>query len=166
MAMRTLIFSIAFVVTLIAGEAVACNCPPRTMVEEYRESTAVFLGKIVSVSQKPLKDKQRGATPHFVVEYATMAVLKAWKGTKIGQIVRLRSEIGPGPCGISCRNNPPWLLETRPHSRKTAPAKVSDRWLVYGYNREPYELSLCSRSLPINIRPAQDDMTALDKIVR
>lgn len=36
------------------------------------------------------------------------------------------------------------------------PAAISKEWLIYGHGSEPYELSLCDRSMPLSHRGSPD----------
>jgi hypothetical protein len=36
------------------------------------------------------------------------------------------------------------------------PAAISKEWLIYGHGSEPYDLSLCERSMPLSHRGSSD----------
>jgi hypothetical protein len=151
--------SLAIVASLLAtANANACSCAlpgklsdDQQIDQEFRGAKAVFVAKVVSIKQMP-----EDSTGRYIVEDAEFVVLEVLKGAmKARDTVRIKSHIGPGPCGRSARNNPPWLvLAEKGEADKIA--TFSDEWLIYARGSEPYELSYCDRSFPMNFRGKLD----------
>jgi hypothetical protein len=150
--------SVAILAILVSPlPAWACSCAPDgSAAEEYSGATVVFLGKVLSLKQSPtVPDQSR-----FLTEEATLVVEKAWKGVAVGDHVQIKSNLGPGPCGVSLRNDPVWLESADPK----APVPVfSDVWVVYGHGKPPFEVSGCSRSSPLNLS-GEDEAKLLDTL--
>jgi hypothetical protein len=152
---------------VIPNQALACSCMPmRSVTASYGEATAVFQGKVISRSLEPDRDNKGNPEAGYFVEHAAFVVERAWKGTRVGQVIRVRSHVGPGVCGISCRNDPPWMLD-RPTKKGSlgVPAKISDEWLIFAEGQEPFEISMCTRSTPLNIWTAHEDIENLDRLI-
>jgi len=128
----------------------ACSAPPPPDVARALQSaSAVFLAKVISVSHLPASGDTTG---RYVTELATFSVLETWKGSnRPGDTIVMRSELGPGPCGMSATNNPPWL-ESPGHAQVV----LSGVWLIYAYGSAPYELSMTTRSAPIEFGGVAD----------
>jgi len=155
-----------FAVVLLTTSALACSfSPPPPPTQALAEASAVFIGRVVSVRHEPYRDDTGKIYPRFTIEYATMRVIKTWKGATVGEIVRFRTEIGPGPCGVSSVNSPTWVIEKNPHTGKESSAKFSREWLVYTNGNQPYELSMSSRSLPLN-HVSHSELLQLDKTTK
>lgn len=146
------------------AESFACSCPELSVQETLQQTTVVFMGRVQKKERQSQKYNGKIVSGHHV-EDVVFKVIKIWKGAKPGQTVRMHSEIGPGACGMSVYNDPPVVIELDPRTRKGKPMAISDEWLVYGFGKEPYELSMCLRSWPINFRPAKHDMDVLDSLV-
>jgi hypothetical protein len=119
------------------------------------ESKDIVVARVTDTAQSHATSDASG---RYIVERASFVVIETIKGSKrIGDKIETRSEIGPGPCGISARNNPMWLEQAQSQSSDLSqPFPVSDTWLIFGHDKEPYELSLCSRSSPLNVRGSED----------
>jgi hypothetical protein len=130
--------------------------------ESYRDASAIFVGHVVSVSQKPFVLDGRHV-PHLVTEDAILLVTKSWKGARVGDRVRLQADIGGGQCGISVRNNPISMISGWTPNHKPIPAKVSDNWLIFGFGPGPFGAVLCNRSGPVNFKNVQEDERWLDR---
>lgn len=142
---------------LISLPALACSCrAPETLTpqEALRDATAVFVGTVSRTSQS-----NEDAT---VIEEAEFRVTQAFKGVSVGETVAIRSSIAPGACGKSAVNDPVWLRELMPNGEEEA-FPIDRRWVVYAYGRPPFELSMCSRSAPLNVGSAADDAKALER---
>lgn len=140
---------------VVSGQAVACSCTKVEISDVIEESKDIVVARVVDAVQSSAAGDVSG---RYVVEQASFEVIETIKGSKrVGQKIQTRSEIGPGPCGISARNEPMWLEQAQsPPSDAPKAFPVSDTWLIFGRDEEPYELSLCSRSSPLNVRGAED----------
>jgi hypothetical protein len=129
------------------------------VAKALQSASSVFLAVVKSVSHTAISGDSSG---RYVTEVATFEVLEGWKGKRPGETVVMRSNIGPGPCGISAVNDPLWLEEAG------TPVKFSGVWLIYAYGSEPYELSMSTRSVPIDVGGARDlvDLYRLAKPLR
>lgn len=139
-------------------QAEACSCRVDSAAEEVQikreldEARVVFVAKLLSVKQTPVPD-----APKYLTEDAEFVVAEVLKGAIVaGQKVRIRSSLGPGQCGRSARNDPPWLEQIEKSGGPVQPAGISKEWLIYGHGSEPYELSLCDRSMPLSHRGSSD----------
>lgn len=143
---------VVLLAAVLGGEAVACSCaPPRGSEQEqiaqaYAQSDSVTLAKIEAVTQFPVAEN-----PNYLVEEVTFRIVEVLKGHHIvGSTVHTRSVLG-GACGKPAKNNPPWITEMNERGEESA-VVFSEEWLIYASGSEPYELSLCSRSGPLNLR--------------
>lgn len=140
------------------GRAEACSCELDSAAEqaqikrELEEARVVFVGQLLSFKQTSVPD-----APKYMTEDAEFVISEVLKGDVVaGQKVRIRSELGPGLCGRSARNDPPWLEQIEQPGEPSRPMTVSKEWLIYGHGSEPYELSLCDRSMPLSHRGSSD----------
>lgn len=150
--------------SVASAAAVACSCGKAEIAEALDQATDVVVARLVSATQTPAVEDASGK---YVVEYASFDVIETIKGSRrVAEKIQIRSEIGPGPCGRSARNSPMWL-EDASSTPSDAPkaVSISDTWLIYGYGREPYELSACSRSLPIELVD-KNELERLRQLVR
>jgi hypothetical protein len=129
--------------SLLNVAAVACSCPPPGSIQAaLRHSTLVVLAHAISIEQHPIPGDS-------VSETATFKVLESWKGPyRRGATLPIRSDIGPGPCGMSARNDPPWLDGIDPATHATTHPHISGLWIIYAAGQKPYQISMCSRSTP------------------
>ena len=135
------------------GRSEACSCGPDAGAEDvqiqraFEEARVVVVARLLATRQTAMPD-----SPRHVVEDAEFMVSEVLKGDVVaGDKVRIRSHLGPGPCGRSAQNNPIWLEEP-----DSGPVASSKEWLIYGHGSEPYELSLCDRSMPMSHRGLSD----------
>lgn len=152
------LIGLASILLAMFERAGACSCSLDTVAEgvqikqELEEARVVFVAELVSVEQTPVPD-----APKYLTEEAEFVVSEVLKGAIVaGQKVRIRSRLGPGPCGRSARNDPPWLEQIETSGGPSKPAAISKQWLIYGHGSEPYELSLCDRSMPLSHRGSSD----------
>jgi hypothetical protein len=140
--------------------AFACSCaPPIGETEEERienallQADTVVVAMVISNEQSLAPEDPSG---RYRVEHAVFVVTEVFKGPhRVGDTIHVRSEVGPGICGRSVRNDPPWLEEFDERSIESTPV-FSGEWIIYADGKEPYELSMCSRSFPMNLRGQQD----------
>jgi hypothetical protein len=136
--------SLFFMLVVVLGsDAVACSCaPPQSVESSVRKASSVVLAEVVS-------SEQRRSAADAVTEDVTFRVIETFKGTlKPGSLLRTHSNLGPaGPCGISVKNSPVWL-ET-PVKGKPTPTSLAGRWVIYAPEKQPFELSMCGPSVPM-----------------
>lgn len=142
----------ALILIAVSGRTEACSCRVEGGAEdvqiqrEFEQAVAVFTARITSIEQNPQSDSSQ-----YILEDADFVVLEVLKGdVRPGQRIEVRSHLGPGPCGRSAQNDPVWLED------ETGPVAISKEWLIYGHEQEPYELSLCDRSMPLSHRGSSD----------
>jgi hypothetical protein len=143
---------------LLASRAEACSCvmlkgtAEEQVTQSRAEADAVFVARLVRSALKPGLGEHR-----VVVEDAQFEVLEIFKGgLNKGQIVRVYQVVSGGSCGRSSTNDPPWVYSMNAPGEEELPAKVSKEWLIFAYGPEPYELSQCSRSNPMNLDGGKD----------
>jgi hypothetical protein len=130
------------------GTAMACSClPPNSRDKAIQEAVAVFRATAVGVVNERL-----GQSPiaKYANQSASMKVVEVFKGRyKVGEVVAIRQNVGPGLCGASIKNEPPFLdlLDTR--GGRETPRTLRGEWIIYAYGTEPFDVSYCSRSSPI-----------------
>ncbi|HZX00668.1 MAG TPA: MYXO-CTERM sorting domain-containing protein [Bacilli bacterium] len=101
--MRTLAIVIAASLSLLSHvtDAEACKCvPPPPVATAVEGATAVFAGKIVSVSREA--DQMKPIVAKF-------SVSKSWKGS-VGQEVEVRTNSSSAACGLSFEEGAEWLV--------------------------------------------------------
>jgi hypothetical protein len=152
------VVGLASIMLAMVGRAEACSCSLNSAAEEVQieheleQARVVFVAELVRVKQTPEDD-----APEYLTEEAEFVVLEVLKGgVVLGQKIRVKSRLGPGPCGRTARNDPPWLEEVQTSGAPIMPAAISKEWLVYGHGSEPYELSLCDRSMPLSHRGSSE----------
>jgi hypothetical protein len=149
--LRIVCLALILVGTIGRSEACSCAAAAGDEAEQIRREFAgariVVVARLVSISQKALPE-----SPHYRLEDAEFVVVQVLKGdVAVGQKVRVRSDLGPGLCGRSAQNDPMWLA-----GPDAGPVATSTEWLIYGHGSEPYELSNCDRSMPLNVRGSED----------
>ncbi len=131
------VLCVAVLAAIYAAPAWACECSADVSIETaFQEASAVFIGRVVSSKQH--RESSDGF--RFVTEEAQLLVERAWKGVQVGDRISIYSNIGPGTCGKSLRNDLK-SLEVFPASDEVP---FSDTWIVFSYGGEPLELNLCS----------------------
>jgi hypothetical protein len=140
----------------------ACSCvgpgdlsEEEQIEKEFSEADAVLVARVVKVKQSLVAEDLSG---RHRIEDAHFVVAEVLKGShKVDETIHVRSNLGGGACGRSARNDPPWLemiSETVPSVSSVA--VLSDEWLLYVHGSQPYNLSNCSRSFPMNLRGGED----------
>ncbi len=112
--------------------------------------------EVASYKRSPLKgiSPRSPDAPNYSHEEVELRVVKSWKGSRRGALITVRSDIGPGLCGMSVRNDP--IAFSPPPGTKSL--TFSDRWVVFD------TISLCSPSRPINL--ASDMPRRIDAIAK
>lgn len=129
------------------SRAIACSGPPPPSIEDaLKSATLVVVAEVVAIQQHPTDGDTSG---RYVTEDATFRVSEVFKGSYApGELIHIISNIGPGPCGRSAQNDPVGIESVGENGKMFAP-RLSGKWLIYGYGSEPYELSLTSRTKPM-----------------
>ena len=155
--MRLLCFLLSFT-ALASPRAEACSCvalkgtQAEQVEQSFADAGAVFVARVTRSSVGPDRERRK-----VVAESALFKVLEVFKGPlRAGQTIRVDQILSAGTCGQSSTNDPPWLFTQK--NPKSAPEalKISKKWLIYAYGNEPYELSRCTRSAPLNVGGAED----------
>lgn len=140
---RLLVALLTITCAIPSLDAFGCSCaPPKSTEEAFKEAEVVVLGEAISITHQPSE-----ASPQSViVEDDVFRVILAFKGNlKPGDLFRVRSVIyRAGGCGLSAENSPVWIYERNGH-----PVHLSGIWVVYGGKRQPFTLSGCGPSKPI-----------------
>lgn len=158
----------ALLITLAAASrADACSCVmlKGTQAEQVGQSLAdaraVFVARLTRSSVGPDREHRK-----VVAESAQFEVLEVFKGTlTVGQTVSVNQVVSAGSCGQSSTNDPPWMFAQKKPNTLPEPVKISRQWLIYAYGEEPFELSRCTRSAPLNVG-GEDDVKMLRAIAR
>ena len=143
----SLLTAVLFLGGLADAAAVTCTCPgPRSIESALRHSTLVVLANAISIEQQPTRGDSTG---RFVTETASFKIMESWKGPyRRGATIAISSPLGPGACGMSARNDPPWLDSIDPATHAVRHPAFSGLWILYASGNTPYEISMCSRSTP------------------
>lgn len=156
--MRLLFLSLLVLSPLTITRAEACSCVSLkgTQAEQVEQSvadaSAVFVARLTRSSVGP-----HGEHRKVVAESAYFEVLEVFKGPlRKGQSIRVEQILSAGTCGQSSTNDPPWLFAQKNPTTPPEPLKISRKWLIYAYGNEPFELSRCTRSAPLNFGGAED----------
>jgi hypothetical protein len=117
----------------------ACSCvPPRSPSEEFKESDAVFSGKVVRVYETTRKEpKIRERVSQRAVIFS---VDRTWKGVNESHVVVYTGFDG-GDCGY--------------------PFEVGKEYLVYAYDDTDWVTGICSLTKPLSL--AQPDIEMFGK---
>ena len=144
--------------TLCARDAQACSCLRLmgTRAEQVEisqaDAQAVFVAQLTRSSLGPDREHRK-----LVVETAHFKVVEVFKGPlKVGDTVIVNQVVSAGSCGQSSSNDPPWMFAQKDARSVPEPVKFSKKWLIYAYGPEPYELSRCTRSAPLNAGGDED----------
>lgn len=157
--MRTVFGSLALLIMCAAITPRADACSPASedahsdlrLAEVFDGATTVVVAKLANVSRRPMSGRLRDIG---IVEDAWFVVLETLKGPhKIGETIHVRAEFTPGPCGINVLNDPPWIYESVDEGPEAdlRPMSLSETWLIYGRDEEPYDITL-GYSSPMNVR--------------
>ncbi len=151
------LFLAFFLIAAPRTEACSCVALKGTQEEQVGQSLAdadaVFVAQIDAVVGGSGPQERR----KVVAESAHFEVLEVFKGPlRVGQSVRIDQILSAGTCGQSSTNDPPWLFAQKNPKSAPEPLKISRKWLVFAYGNEPFELSRCTRSAPLNVGGAED----------
>jgi hypothetical protein len=156
--MRPRLFLFLVISWLAVPYAKACSCVPlkgtqaEQVEQSFADAGAVFVAKLTRSSVGPDRDRRK-----VVAETAHFEVLEVFKGPlRIGQTIRVEQILSAGTCGQSSTNDPPWLFAQKNPGSAPEPLKISRKWLIYAYGNEPFELSRCTRSAPLNVGGGDD----------
>ena len=113
-------------------------------------------------------DLIRGHEPNdatiFAGERAIFRVTKAWKGPKrVGDVVVVENLFTYlGGCYRYVRNSPKWMIfEDANGKAADPPPSYWNDWLIYATGPEPWHLSKCDRSNPLQGAPSKEDLPFL-----
>jgi hypothetical protein len=122
---------------LRVAAATACSGPaPPSPNDALKAANIVVVAELISTNQHPVSGDKSG---RIITEDATFKILEVFKGLyRKGDVIHTVSEIGPGPCVMSAKNNPVYIESIGKDNKPYAPVH-SGRWLIYGYGPEPYE---------------------------
>jgi hypothetical protein len=132
------------------AEALGCSCAyPKSTRDAFDEAKVVVLGEAISIKQHPIGAPQ----PLSIVEDDVFRAILVFKGSlRPGELFRVRSIINSaGGCGLSARNSPVWL-----YKQKGQPLRLSGIWVIYGGGKQPFTLSGCGSSKPIEAGGIED----------
>lgn len=166
---KILLAVLAFAALLSTAPAQACSCGmyggthQQQVQRALNDAAAVLVVKIRHVNQFTDTNAEGWSPLTEDVQFVVLEVLKGRDDFRRGQPVATRSTISPGACGIPARNEPGWMMEISGDTE--IPTRFSDTWLIYVYGAEPFSLSMCTRSLPLNIRNAQEDLETLRQLL-
>ncbi len=115
------------VVILSAPAAYSCDCTVPKLRRDYREATAIFVGKVVEVRfNQSSDDKTRRLHPMAV----KLKVEKSWKGVRSPEITVITNEAITVCGGFEFREG--------------------ERYIIYAYEKDLVTFNSCSRSRPLN----------------
>jgi hypothetical protein len=163
---------LAMLALTFAPRAEACSCELHkgTRAEQVLEALnnfgVVFVARLRFSTLTPDK-----VYPVMTYEDAQFVVVEVLKGPLfLGQPIRVQGYIGSGSCDVSSTNDPMWIEEylqgaVNGEGGVHRPAKFSKEWLIYSNGPGPYELHMCSRTIPINMG-GDKDLTILREFIR
>ena len=136
------------------------------VLEALNDYGVVFVARLRTSTRNP--DKQDPAMTHEVAQFVVLEVIKG--PLFLGQPILVKQDIGSGACAVSSTNDPVWIeneLKTAKGNEPSIvePAKISREWLIYGDGQGPYELNMCSPSLPLNMG-GDKDLKILRKFIK
>ena len=152
-ALWTVLSMVAFV-----SRADACSCAlykgtPLEQVEQaLNEADAVVVARLRHSVVNPDPEE-----PLTLVEDAMFVVVEVIKGhLLLAQPIRIHQMVSAGTCGMSSMNDPPHVMEIiqttgNPDDSVEMPVTYSREWLIYAHGAEPWVLSMCGRSTPMNL---------------
>jgi hypothetical protein len=163
---------VAVLALVFTPRAEACSCVlhkgtrAEQVLEALNDYGVVFVARLRFSTLTP--DKQY---PEMTHEDAQFVVLEVLKGPLfMGQPIRVKNYIGSGYCAVSSTNDPLWienLLKPAVDGEDgvSEPAKFSKEWLIYTDGPGPYELNMCSRTIPLNMG-GDKDLTILREFIK
>lgn len=154
--------SLAAALCLLGGSvAFACSGSAPKLEDAFNHADVIVVAQLVAAELIPAEGDTSG---RLVTESAVFKVMESFKGALAkGDLVHVRTNLGPGSCGRSARNNPPWIESFDERTGKPVVPKLSGKWLIYGTGQEPYELSMLMRAAPLEYG-GQDDVPELRKL--
>lgn len=147
---RLLVVLLALSCAIPLAGAFGCSCAsPKSTRDAFDEANVVVLGQAIAIKQHPSGASRQSP----IVEDDVFRVILAFKGAlRPGEVFRVRSVIyAAGGCGLSARNSPVWL-----YRRKGLPLRLSGIWVIYGGGKQPFTLSGCGSSKPIEAGGIED----------
>jgi hypothetical protein len=154
---------LAVFAVLLTPRAEACSCElhkgtrAEQVLEALNDYGVVFVARLRFSTLTPDK-----IYPTMTYEDAQFVVLEVFKGPLfLGQPILVKGYIGSGACAVSSTNDPVWIEDVLKAAEGDddgviEPAKFSKEWLIYSDGRGPYELSMCSRTMPLNMGGDKD----------
>jgi len=140
--MKKIVLIAASILVLTSNAASACFCIPTTPKKSFRNSRAVFAGKVIDIMAQ--SDRNRETSDSLAEFKVTFEVSKVWKGQVEQQQVVLSSESSPG-CGYSFVKG--------------------EKYLVYASGEElAIQPGLCNATKPL--ADAQADLAVLEQETR
>ena len=155
----------------LVSRADACSCAlykgtPLEQVEQaLYDADAVFVAKLRHSVVNPDPED-----PLTLVEDAMFVVVEVIKGhLLLAQPIRIHQMVSAGTCGMSSTNDPPHVMEViqttgNPDDSVEMPVAYSREWLIYAHGAEPWVLSMCGRSSPMNLG-GEEDLRILRELV-
>lgn len=158
--------SLLVLVAALPARADACSCAlqkgthQEQVAQSLDQAHDVFVARLVHSALKPNRQQRN------VYEDALFEVLEVFKGSlRPGQTIRVYQAVSAGSCGRSSTNDPVWLLEIPKPGQDEVAVEVSREWLIYANGAEPYTLSDCTRSAPMNAG-GQADVKVLRRLIK
>jgi hypothetical protein len=164
--LRGFILAIMGIAAGLPMSAWACSClaEPGTHQQQVQAALsaadAVLVVKIRQVKQTLDNSYPDWPVTHETVQFVVLEVLKGRDRVFVGQPLVTFSKVANGLCALSARNDPPWITDL-----DDTPVAFSDTWLIYVSEPEPFDLSSCTRSLPLTIVNAQQDLALLRQLM-
>ena len=163
---------LAVLALALAPRAEACSCVlhkgtrAEQVLEALNDYGVVFVARLRFSTRTP--DTQYPVMTHEDAQFVVLEVLKG--PLFLGQPIRVKGYIGMGACAVSSTNDPVWfenVLKAAVDGEDgiSEPAKFSKEWLIYGDGPGPYELNMCSRTIPINMG-GDKDLAILREFIR
>ena len=105
--MKKIVLIAASLLILTSNAASACFCIPLSPKKKFRNSRAVFAGKVIDIMAQ--SDRNRETSDSLAWFKVTFEVSKVWKGQVDKQQVVLSAEYSPG-CGYSFEKGKEYLV--------------------------------------------------------
>ena len=105
--MKKIVLIVASLLVLISNGASACFCMATTPKKNFKNSSAVFAGKVIDIV--PQSDRNPETSDSLATFKVTFEVSQVWKGQVDDQQVVLASEYSPG-CGYSFEKGEEYLV--------------------------------------------------------
>jgi hypothetical protein len=148
---------------VFVSDAQACSCAlqkgtrEQTVRQSREQEGQVFIARLRFSTLAP--DVRY---PTMITEDAEFEVLEVFKGSlRPRQLILVHQTVSSGSCGQSSTNDPLWMENlvkpaTGDEPAVLEPLVISKEWLIYAHGPEPYELSLCTRTAPLNADGERD----------